>query len=159
MTNSSTGLVKTKTTVEALAQKMTQDYFDNLKRVGVDTVDRVPLCDKTHWGNAEIISRLIEKGYAYPLEGDVYFEVTKDADYGKLSHRSVEEMLAGTRVEANDRKRNPADFALWKKSKPGEPAWDSPWGPGRPGWHIECSAMSMADFWGIRSTFTAGGSI
>ena len=73
----------------------------------------------------------------------MYFEVTKDPDYGKLSRRSVEEMLAGTRVEANDRKRNPADFALWKKSKPGDPAWDSPWGPGRPGWHIECSAMSM----------------
>ena len=91
----------------------------------------------------KIIGRLIEKGFAYPLDGDVYFEVTKDPDYGKLSHRSVEEMLAGTRVEANDRKRNPADFALWKKSKPGEPAWDSPWGPGRPGWHIECSAMSM----------------
>ncbi|MGE5194710.1 MAG: cysteine--tRNA ligase, partial [Deltaproteobacteria bacterium] len=80
---------------------------------------------------------------AYPLGGDVYFDVTRDEDYGALSHRSISEVMAGTRVEANDRKRHPADFALWKASKPGEPAWDSPWGKGRPGWHIECSAMSM----------------
>src|SRR5580698_1524864 len=132
-----------KTTVEALAKQMTQDYFDNLSTMGVDTVDEFPYATKHIGGMQNIISRLIEKGFAYPLDGDVYFEVTKDSDYGKLSRRSVEEMLAGTRVEANDRKRNPADFALWKKSKPGEPAWDSPWGPGRPGWHIECSAMSM----------------
>jgi cysteinyl-tRNA synthetase len=132
-----------KTTVEALARQMTQDYFDNLALVGVDTVDEFPCATQHITGMQTMIGRLIEKGFAYPLDGDVYFEVTKDPDYGKLSRRSVEEMLAGTRVEANDRKRNPADFALWKKSKPGEPAWDSPWGPGRPGWHIECSAMSM----------------
>lgn len=132
-----------KTTVEALATQMTQDYFDNLALVGVDTVDEFPYATQHIAGMQTIIGQLIEKGFAYPLDGDVYFEVTKDPDYGKLSRRSVEEMLAGTRVEANDRKRNPADFALWKKSKPGEPAWDSPWGRGRPGWHIECSAMSM----------------
>jgi cysteinyl-tRNA synthetase len=132
-----------KTTVEALAKQMTQDYFDNLAQVGVDTVDEFPYATQHIAGMQKIIGRLIEKGFAYPLDGDVYFEVTKDSDYGKLSRRSVEEMLAGTRVEANDRKHHPADFALWKKSKPGEPAWDSPWGPGRPGWHIECSAMSM----------------
>ena len=131
------------TTVEALARQMTQDYFDNLATMGVDTVDEFPYATKYIGEMQALIGRLIEKGYAYPLEGDVYFEVLKDSDYGKLSRRSVEEMLAGTRVEANDRKRNPADFALWKKSKPGEPSWDSPWGPGRPGWHIECSAMSM----------------
>jgi len=131
-----------KTTVEALARQMTQDYFDNLSQVGVDSVDEFPYATAHIGGMQKLISRLIEKGFAYPLDGDVYFEVTKDPDYGKLSRRSVEEMLAGTRVEANDRKRNPADFALWKKSKPGDPAWDSPWGPGRPGWHIECSAMS-----------------
>jgi cysteinyl-tRNA synthetase len=90
----------------------------------------------------EIISTLIDKGYAYPLEGDVYFNCTKDEDYGKLSGRSLEQMLAGTRAETNSGKHHPADFALWKASKPGEPAWDSPWGSGRPGWHIECSAMA-----------------
>jgi cysteinyl-tRNA synthetase len=132
-----------KTTVEALARQMTQDYLDNLQVMGVDTVDEFPQATAHIARMQALIARLIEKGYAYPLDGDVYFEVAKDPDYGKLSRRSVEEMLAGTRVEANDRKRNPADFALWKKSKPEEPAWDSPWGRGRPGWHIECSAMSM----------------
>jgi cysteinyl-tRNA synthetase len=86
---------------------------------------------------------LIDNGHAYPSGGDVYFDVSKDADYGKLCHRDPEQMEAGARVEISDRKRNPGDFALWKGAKPGEPSWDSPWGPGRPGWHIECSAMSM----------------
>jgi cysteinyl-tRNA synthetase len=129
-------------TVEALAQEMTQDYFDNLATMGVDSVDVFPYATQ-HIGEMQaMISRLIEQGFAYPLGGDVYFEVSRDPDYGKLSHRNIEATLAGTRVEANEQKRNPADFALWKSSKPGEPAWDSPWGPGRPGWHIECSAMS-----------------
>ncbi|HUG94258.1 MAG TPA: cysteine--tRNA ligase [Planctomycetaceae bacterium] len=131
------------TTVEALAREMTQDYFENLATMGVDTIDHFPRATEHIAGMQSLISRLVEQGFAYPLEGDVYFDVTKDDDYGKLSRRNVEEMLAGTRVEANERKRNPADFALWKKSRPGEPAWDSPWGRGRPGWHIECSAMSM----------------
>src|SRR5262245_31170028 len=130
------------TTVDALAKQMTQDYFDNLATIGVDGVDHFPYATGHIKEMLAMIGRLIEQGFAYPLNGDVYFEVTKDADYGKLSRRSVEQMLAGTRVEANDRKRNPADFALWKASKPGEPAWESPWGPGRPGWHIECSAMA-----------------
>lgn len=131
------------TTVEALAKEMTQDYFDNLATMGVDTVDLFPYATQHIPEMLQIIQTLIDKGHAYPLEGDVYFAVTSDDDYGALSHRNVDEVLAGTRVEANDRKRHPADFALWKGSKPGEPSWDSPWGPGRPGWHIECSAMSM----------------
>src|SRR3990172_7976892 len=130
------------TAVEALAREMTRDYFDNLETMGVDSVDHFLYATEHIPEMQKIIARLIDTGYAYPLDGDVYFEVTHDEDYGKLSRRSVDEMLAGARVEANDRKHNPADFALWKKSKPGEPAWDSPWGPGRPGWHIECSAMS-----------------
>ncbi len=128
--------------VKALAEKMTEDYFDNLKLMGVDTIDHFPYATDYIGAMQEMIQALIDRGAAYPLNGDVYFAVTQDADYGKLSGRSVEQMLAGTRVEANDRKQNPADFALWKSSKAGEPAWDSPWGPGRPGWHIECSAMS-----------------
>lgn len=130
------------TTVEALAKQMTDDYFDNLKTMGVDTVDEFPYATDHIGGMLEMIGSLVDQGYAYPLDGDVYFEVSKDEDYGKLSRRNIKEMLAGTRAETNEKKRNPADFALWKKSKAGEPAWDSPWGPGRPGWHIECSAMS-----------------
>jgi cysteinyl-tRNA synthetase len=132
-----------KTTVETLAREMTQDYFENLQTMGVDSVDVFPYATEHIPEMLDMIGRLVDKGFAYALEGDVYFDVTRDEDYGALSHRSISEVLAGTRVEANDRKRHPADFALWKKSKPGEPAWDSPWGPGRPGWHIECSAMSM----------------
>ena len=91
----------------------------------------------------QMVTDLGESGYAYTLDGDVYFRVTKDDDYGKLSRRSLDEALSGTRVEEDQRKEHPGDFALWKSAKPGEPAWESPWGPGRPGWHIECSAMSL----------------
>lgn len=91
----------------------------------------------------KMINGLIEKGYAYPVDGDVYFRVTKDSTYGKLSGRHVEEMQAGARIDIDERKEHPMDFALWKSAKPGEPAWDSPWGKGRPGWHIECSAMNL----------------
>jgi cysteinyl-tRNA synthetase len=93
-----------------------------------------------------MVQGLIDKGYAYAASnGDVYFRVTKDKEYGKLSGRKLEEMQAGARVEVGEAKENPMDFALWKASKPGEPAWDSPWGKGRPGWHIECSAMNLAE--------------
>ncbi|MCD4673223.1 MAG: cysteine--tRNA ligase [Anaerolineaceae bacterium] len=91
----------------------------------------------------EMISGLINKGYAYAIKGDVYFRVDKDDDYGKLSGRRLEDMNAGARIEIDERKENPMDFALWKAQRPGEPAWESPWGMGRPGWHIECSAMSL----------------
>ena len=90
-----------------------------------------------------LIGALVDKGFAYAAGGDVYFEVRRKPDYGKLSGRNVDELRAGARIEVGEAKRDPLDFALWKGAKPGEPAWDSPWGPGRPGWHIECSAMSM----------------
>ena len=131
-----------KMTVEALAKEMTQDYFDNLKTMAVDGIDHFPYATQHIQEMQDIIATLIEKGYAYPLDGDVYFNCTKDEDYGKLSGRSLSEVLAGTRAETHGGKQHPADFALWKGSKPGEPAWPSPWGPGRPGWHIECSAMA-----------------
>jgi cysteinyl-tRNA synthetase len=91
----------------------------------------------------QIIERLILRGLAYELNGSVYYEVRKFSDYGKLSKRKIDELESGARVEVDELKRDPLDFALWKNAKKGEPAWDSPWGPGRPGWHIECSAMSM----------------
>ena len=90
-----------------------------------------------------MVKGLVERGYAYPVDGDVYFNVTSDEEYGKLSRRRLEDMEAGARIQVDERKRDPMDFALWKASKPGEPAWESPWGPGRPGWHIECSAMNL----------------
>src|SRR5437764_6503823 len=104
----------------------------------------------------EIMRGLIDKGFAYPAGGDVYFDVAKDADYGKLCNRDPEQLEAGARIEVSERKRNPGDFALWKSAKPGEPQWDSPWGKGRPGWHIECSAMSMK-YLGDRLDIHGGG--
>jgi cysteinyl-tRNA synthetase len=91
----------------------------------------------------QIVKGLVAKGHAYPVDGDVYFRVSSFSDYGKLSKRNVEDLKAGARVEVDERKDDPLDFAVWKASKPGEPAWNSPWGPGRPGWHIECTAMSF----------------
>lgn len=90
-----------------------------------------------------MIQGLIDKGFAYPVDGDVYFRVTKDPQYGKLSGRKLDDMQAGSRIDVDFRKEHPMDFALWKSAKPGEPSWSSPWGDGRPGWHIECSAMNL----------------
>jgi cysteinyl-tRNA synthetase len=129
--------------VKELAEKMTRDYCDCLKKLRVTGIDLMPRATEHIPEMIDMIARLIEKGHAYPAGGDVYFDITKDADYGKLCHRDPEQMEAGARIEVSDKKRNPGDFALWKGAKPGEPQWESPWGPGRPGWHIECSAMSM----------------
>jgi cysteinyl-tRNA synthetase len=131
------------TTVKDLAERMTADYVEALKKLNVTGIDQMPRATEHIGEMIEIMRSLIDKGYAYPSGGDVYFDVSKDHDYGKLCHRDPEQMEAGARIEVTERKRNPGDFALWKGAKPGEPQWDSPWGPGRPGWHIECSAMSM----------------
>jgi len=135
------------TTVPALATKMTADYLDCLKKLNVTSIDHLPKATDHIDGMKQMIGDLIAKGYAYPAGGDVYFDVSKDDDYGKLCNRDPEQLEAGARIEVSDRKRNPGDFALWKGAKPGEPkevVWESPWGPGRPGWHIECSVMSQA---------------
>jgi len=131
------------TTVKALAESVTEDYLVCLKALGVDGIDHMPRATEHIDGIIDITRGLVEKGFAYPSQGDVYFDVTKAPAYGKLSHRDPEQLEAGARIEPTSLKRNPGDFALWKSSKPGEPSWESPWGPGRPGWHIECSAMSM----------------
>jgi len=134
---------KMKTTVSELAEKYTAEYLDCLVRFGIESIDRFPKASE-HMGDIIAITQnLIAGGFAYASDGNVWFDVAKDADYGKLSNRKVEEQESGTRTLEGQGKRNPADFALWKSAKPGEPAWDSPWGKGRPGWHIECSAMSM----------------
>jgi cysteinyl-tRNA synthetase len=131
------------TTVKELAERMTRDYLDCLERLGVEGITQMPRATAHVPEMTTLIQGLIDKGHAYPAAGDVYFDVTRDPDYGKLCNRDPEQMEAGARIEVSDKKRNPGDFALWKGSKPGEPAWESPWGPGRPGWHVECSAMSM----------------
>lgn len=131
------------TTVKNLAERVAEDYLFCLKALGVDGIDHMPRATE-HIGEIVAITQgLIEKGFAYPSGGDVYFDVARAPAYGKLSHRDPEELQAGARIEPSAVKRRPGDFALWKSSKPGEPSWESPWGPGRPGWHIECSAMSM----------------
>ena len=132
------------TTVKELAEKMSTDYFDCLKKLNVTSIDQFPRATDHIAGMIAMMQRLIDKGYAYAAGGDVYFDISKDHDYGKLCNRDPEQLEAGSRIEVSDKKRNPGDFALWKGSKPGEPAWDSPWGAGRPGWHIECSVMSQA---------------
>lgn len=125
-----------------VAQEMTADYMRNLEAMGVDTVDYFPRATENMDGIIEFTADLIRKGFAYESEGDVYFEVGKVPDYGKLSHRTIDAMQ-GEGGGGAERKRSAMDFALWKKAKPSEPAWPSPWGPGRPGWHIECSVMSQ----------------
>ena len=131
------------TTMAKLAAEMTTDYLENLAVLGVEGIDVMPKATEHIGTIIAFIEGLIAKGFAYASDGDVYFDVTKDADYGKLTNRSVEAMQ-GEGGSTAERKRSAADFALWKKAKPGEPSWESPWGPGRPGWHIECSAMSRA---------------
>ncbi len=126
-----------------LAENVTADYLANLRKLGVTGIDHLPRATEHIPDIIGIIQGLIDRGYAYASGGDVYFEVGKDPDYGKLCNRDPEQLEAGARIEVSEKKRSPGDFALWKSAKPGEPKWDSPWGPGRPGWHIECSAMSM----------------
>jgi len=128
---------------DAVARKYTEEYYRDMDALGVRRPDLEPKATDYIKEMIEIIKGLIDRGCAYELEGSVYFEVETFPEYGKLSKRDREEMIAGARVEVDERKKNPMDFALWKRSKEGEPSWDSPWGAGRPGWHIECSAMSI----------------
>ena len=130
-------------TVSELAEANISEYVNAMGALNVAPAHEYPRATQEIDKIIEIIDSLIEKGYAYDVEGDVYFRVRRDEDYGKLSHRSVDDLLAGARIEVDERKEDVLDFALWKSQKPGEPAWNSPWGNGRPGWHIECIAMSI----------------
>lgn len=127
---------------EELAHRYTEAYLEDSSALGIKPADIQPKATEHVGEIIAFIQRLVERGYAYVVDGDVYFDTRRFTTYGKLSHQSLEDLEAGARVEVDERKRHPADFALWKAKKPGEPGWDSPWGEGRPGWHIECSAMS-----------------
>lgn len=127
-----------------VAEKYTKVFFEQCRALGIRRADLHPKATENIPQMHDLIKKLIDKGHAYVLDGDVYFSVRSFPTYGQLSGRNIDELLEGARVEVDERKRDPLDFALWKAAKPGEPAWDSPWGQGRPGWHIECSAMSLA---------------
>ena len=126
-----------------VSEKNIKAYFDVMDKLNIKRANHYPRATNEIKEIIDIISNLIEREYAYESGGSVYFSVKKYEDYGKLSHRNVDEMLEATRFDADDNKINFADFVLWKSAKPGEPFWDSPWGNGRPGWHIECSAMVL----------------
>lgn len=129
-------------TVAQLAEKYINEYFTDSTGLGISKATVHPLATDNIDAIIELIKTLEDKGYAYNVNGDVYFSTKSFKDYGKLSHQPLEDLEAGARIEVNESKRSAMDFALWKSQKPGEPAWESPWGMGRPGWHIECSAMA-----------------
>ena len=129
--------------VSDLASTNIREYIDSMGVLNVMPAHEYPRATQEIDKIVEMIQRLVDTGYAYNIEGDVYFRVRRSEDYGKLSHRSIDDLHAGARVDIDERKEDVLDFALWKSRKLGEPAWESPWGDGRPGWHIECSAMSI----------------
>ncbi|HXH83732.1 MAG TPA: cysteine--tRNA ligase, partial [Candidatus Tectomicrobia bacterium] len=126
-----------------VSERYVREYRADMAAINVRPADVEPKATAHVAEMIALVESLVAAGYAYVVDGDVYFEVARFPDYGKLSGRKLDDLLAGARVEVDERKRDPRDFALWKAAKPGEPAWPSPWGDGRPGWHIECSAMAM----------------
>jgi len=128
---------------EEIAARYIKEFYADMGALGMLPPTIEPKATEHIAEMIALVARLMEKGHAYQVEGDVYYAVESFPGYGKLSKRSLDEMQAGARVEVDERKKNPLDFALWKAAKPGEPSWESPWGKGRPGWHIECSAMSQ----------------
>jgi len=139
-----------------VAEEYTEAFITAMRKLGVEDPTVRPLATETIPEMIGMIERLIDRGNAYVIDGDVYFSVRSFPGYGKLSGRDIDEMHAGARVEVDDRKRDPLDFALWKSAKPGEPHWPSPWGEGRPGWHIECSVMSEREL-GLTFDIHGGG--
>ena len=131
------------TSIDELAERNIEQFFEDMAPLNVLKAHLYPRATHEVPAIIEMVQRLIDNGHAYEAGGDVYFRVKSRADYGKLSARDLDSMLAGARIQPGENKEHPGDFVLWKASKPGEPAWDSPWGKGRPGWHIECSAMAL----------------
>jgi cysteinyl-tRNA synthetase len=128
---------------DTITAEFIEAYYQDMGKLGIRRATNEPKATEHMAEIIELVGTLIQKGLAYQVAGDVYFQVEKYQPYGRLSKRKLEDLQAGARVGVDERKRHPMDFALWKSSKPGEPSWESPWGAGRPGWHIECSAMSM----------------
>ena len=128
---------------QEVAQRYARAYLEDLQKLRILPADVNPRATAHIDEMIALVKKLVEKGFAYEIDGDVYYDVSKFKEYGKLSGKKIDELQSGARIEVDKRKHNPLDFALWKAAKPGEPWWDSPWGKGRPGWHIECSAMSM----------------
>jgi cysteinyl-tRNA synthetase len=139
-----------------LSERYIKTFDEDMANLGVELPTHRPRATETIETIIGLVGALIERGFAYVVDGDVYFSVRKFEGYGKLSGKRIEELEAGARVEVDKRKADPLDFALWKSSKPGEPSWESPWGKGRPGWHIECSAMCLA-WLGITIDIHGGG--
>jgi len=129
-------------TVKELAERFIKEYFVDAEGLGIDKATVHPKATENIDAIIELIKKLEENGFVYSVDGDVYFSTKKFREYGKLSHQSLDDLELGARIDVDERKQDPMDFAVWKAQKPGEPAWDSPWGKGRPGWHIECSAMA-----------------
>ena len=132
-----------KVTLKDLGERFIEEYYKDAQGLGIRPATVHPKATEHVGDIISLVSELVEKGNAYVVKGDVYFDVSSFSGYGKLSGQSLEDLQAGARIDVTEIKRNPEDFALWKAAKPGEDSWDSPWGKGRPGWHIECSAMSM----------------
>ncbi|NOY78094.1 MAG: cysteine--tRNA ligase [Calditrichaeota bacterium] len=128
---------------QEVAQRYARAYLEDLQKLRVLPADVNPRATAHIDEMIALVKKLVDKGFAYEIDGDVYYDVSQFKDYGKLSGKKIDELQSGARIEVDERKHNPLDFALWKAAKPGEPWWESPWGRGRPGWHIECSAMSM----------------
>ena len=138
------------------SQKFADRCLKDLDNLGIRRADKYPKASETIPEMIKMIEKIIENGYGYESDGDVYFSVEKFKEYGKLSGQKLDDLMSGARIDPGDKKQNPFDFALWKKVKPGEPSWDSPWGKGRPGWHIECSSMSKK-FLGLPFDIHGGG--
>ena len=130
------------TSASEVSEKYIKYFFEDINKLNILESVKRPKVTENMAEIIEIIQKLIDNGFAYEKDGDVYFEVKKYKDYGKLSNQKIEELELGARIDVSEIKKNPVDFALWKKKKDGEPFWESPWGQGRPGWHIECSAMA-----------------
>ena len=137
-----TSSLEKKISIDDLTKKITNIFHEDCEYLNCETPTQEPKATENISLMIEMINKLIENKFAYEINNHVYFEVNKFKDYGKLSNKNLDELVAGARVEISENKKNPADFVLWKPSKDKEPHWESPWGKGRPGWHLECSVMS-----------------